>query len=99
MILPMELCKPLLMSASSVRDRDDAEEGNTGPKYHLEVKALREIPEKKRPKNTALIVCPYVHSNTGLTRSGIDAAARLDVIANQPGQPDWWYRHFHEPFG
>ena len=98
LILPMELCKPLLMSASFVRPRDDAEEGNTGPKYHLDVEALREVPADKKPKNTALIVCPYVWTNSGL-KSGIDAAAPLDVIANQPRQPEWWYRHFHEPFG
>ena len=97
LILPMELCKPLIESASSIRHRENTAQQNTGPKYMLEVKALRgENPEKK-PKNEELAVCPFVWTSTGLIKSGIDAAAPLDVIAIAPDQPDWWYRRFHEP--
>ena len=97
LILPMELCKPLIVSATSIRDRQNTAKRNTGPKYMLEVKALRgENPEKK-PKNEELAVCPYVWTSTGLVKSGIDAATSLDVIAKAPDQPPWWYRRFHEP--
>ena len=98
LILPMELCKPLLLSASSVRHRDHTALRNTGSKYMLEVKQLRDVHADKKPKNEELEVCPYVWTSSGLIKSGIDAAAPLDVIANAPGQPEWWYRRFNEPF-
>ena len=98
LILPMELCKPLILSASSIRHRENTAQRNTGPKYMLEVKALRDVHPDKKPKNQELVVCPYVWTSSGLIKSGIDATAPLDVIANAPGQPDWWYRRFHDPF-
>ena len=97
LILPMELCKPLILSASSIRHRENTAQRNTGPKYMLEVKALRDVHPDKKPKNEELVVCPYVWTSSGLIKSGIDAAAPLDVIGNAPGQPDWWYWRFHEP--
>ena len=97
LILPMELCKPLIVSATSVKTRDHTALRNTGPKYGLKVKALRNSHQQKKPKNEELIVCPYVWTSSGLIKSGIDAVATLDVIGNAPGQPDWWYSRFHEP--
>ena len=97
LILPMELCKPLLLSASSIRNRDNAEQRNKGPKYMLDVKSLSAVHPDKKPKNDALVVCPYVWTSSGLIKSGIDAAAPLDVIADAPNQPAWWYQRFHDP--
>ena len=98
LILPMELCKPLLSSAYLIKNRDESDQRNKGPKFMLDVKALNAIHPDKRPKNDALIVCPYVWTDTGLFKSGIDATAPLDVIAEAPGQPDWWYQRFDDPF-
>ena len=94
----MELAKPLLSSASSIKDREHAQCGNLGPKYMLDVKPLNDVPQPKKPKNDALQVCPYVWSDTGLVRSGIDASATLDVLAETPGQPHWWYERLENPF-
>ena len=64
----------------------------------LEVKALKDVHPDKRPKNEELVVCPFVWTSSGLIKSGIDATAPLDVIAEAPGQPGWWYQRFHDPF-
>ena len=63
----------------------------------LEVKALKDVPPDKRPKNEELVVCPFVWTSSGLIKSRIDAAAPLEEIAKTPNQPDWWYWKFHEP--
>ena len=97
LLLPIELAKPLISSAS-FRSREDTAQRNTGPKYMLEVKALKNVPPEKKPKNAELVLCPYIWTSSGLFKSGIDAAAPLDVIADAPEQPDWWYKRFHEPF-
>ena len=97
LILPMQLCKPLIESATSFRNREDTAQRNTGPKYMLEVKALRDMPPEKKPKNEELEVCPFVTTSSGLVKTGIDAAAPLDVISRTLDQPNWWYWKFHEP--
>ena len=97
LLLPIELAKPLL-SAASFRSREEFEQRNTGPQYLLVIKALENVPPEKKPKRAELVLCPYIWTNSGLFKTGIDAAAPLDVIVDAPEQPKWWYKRFHEPF-
>ena len=64
----------------------------------LDVPSLSAVHRDKKPKNDTLEVCPYVWTSSGIINSGMDATVPLDVIANAPGQPDWWYRSFDDPF-
>mgnify|MGYP001272727068 CR=1 FL=1 len=69
MLLPVELCKPLIVSATTIKSRATSENRNTGPKCFLKVEIATAKPHQP--------ILPQVVEGLGFEGLGSQAVARL----------------------
>ena len=102
LVLPIELANPLLAAATEIHSRDASRTSNAGAKYILPVQnsVSDEIDPPCKKHRTASIqglgVYPFVWTPDTAQHRDVAAAATMEVIADAPGQPYWWYEAFFE---